>query len=133
MHREIEKKRIRLDKWLWAARFFKTRNLAKNAVEGGRVKIEGRRLRASYQVKVGDLLKIPQGWEDREITVLALSKQRRRATEAKLLYRETDESVSTRNERLIARKLAGEISTNLKEKPDKKTRRQIRSFKKNLY
>ena len=124
--------KYRLDKWLWAARFFKTRNLAKTAIEGGKVKVDGRRVKASYILKIGDSLKIPRGWEDIEILVLALSIKRKGAADAQLLYRETTESIAIRHNRNTARKLAGNIIFNSCDKPDKKTRKQIHRLKRNL-
>ena len=124
--------KYRLDKWLWAARFFKTRNLAKTAIEGAKVKVDGRRVKASYILKVGDSLKIPRGWEDIEILVLALSIKRKRAADAQLLYKETNESVAIRHNRITARKLAGNTIFNSSDKPDKKIRKQIYRLKRNL-
>ena len=126
---EFEK--ARLDRWLWAARFFKTRNLAKTAIEGGKVKVGGRRIKASYNLKVGDLLKIPRGWEDIEVSVLKLSVKRTGASEAQNLYKETDASISLRGSRNTARKLASNITFKSFEKPDKKTRKEIQRLKRN--
>jgi len=131
MNNKATGKNIRLDKWLWAARFFKTRSLAKTAIEGGKVKVGGRRVKASHILKVGDSLKIPQGWEDIEVSVLALTAKRKGAADAQLLYRETNESISIRDSRNTARKLAGNIVFNSFEKPDKKTRKQIHLLKRN--
>ena len=132
MNSEAELKKYRLDKWLWAARFFKTRNLAKTAIEGGKVKVDGRRVKASYILKIGDSLKIPRGWEDIEILVLALSVKRKGAADAQLLYKETNESIAVRHKRNTVRKLAGNIIFNSSDKPDKKTRKQIHRLKRNL-
>ena len=132
MNSKAELTKYRLDKWLWAARFFKTRNLAKTAIEGGKVKVDGRRVKASYILKIGDSLKIPRGWEDIEILVLALSIKRKGAAEAQLLYRETSESVAIRHSRSTARKLAGNIIFDSCDKPDKKTRKKIHRLKRNL-
>jgi len=132
MNSKDELTKYRLDKWLWAARFFKTRNLAKIAIEGGKVKVDGRRVKASYILKVGDSLKIPRGWEDIEILVLALSIKRKGAADAQLLYKETTESIAIRHNRNTARKLAGNIIFNSCDKPDKKTRKQIHRLKRNL-
>ena len=132
MNRKTELTKYRLDKWLWAARFFKTRNLAKTAIEGGKVKVDGRRVKASYILKVGDSLKIPSGWEDIEILVLALSIKRKAAADAQLLYEETNESIAIRQKRNTARKLAGNIIFNSSDKPDKKTRKQIHQLKRKL-
>ena len=132
MNSKTKLTKYRLDKWLWAARFFKTRNLAKTAIEGGKVKVDGRRVKASYILKIGDSLKIPRGWEDIEILVLALCMKRKGAANAQLLYRETNESVAIRHNRNTARKLAGNIIFDLCDKPDKKTRKQIHRLKRNL-
>ena len=74
---------VRLDKWLWAARFFKTRGLAKKAIEGGKVHYNGARAKTSKTVEVGALIRVPQGWELLEVEVVALSDQRRGAPEAR--------------------------------------------------
>ena len=76
-----ELQKLRLDKWLWAARFFKTRSLAKQAIEGGKVHFAGQRVKVSKEISVGDLLSIRQGFDAREVTVCALSDQRRGAPE----------------------------------------------------
>ena len=89
-------------------------------------------VKASYILKIGDSLKIPRGWEDIEILVLALSVKRKGAAEAQLLYRETSESVAIRHRRSTARKLAGNIIFDSCDKPDKKTRKQIHRLKRNL-
>ena len=132
MNSKTELTKYRLDKWLWAARFFKTRNLAKTAIEGGKVKVDGRRVKASYILKVGDSLKILRGWEDIEILALELSTKRKGAADAQLLYKETDESIAIRHNRNTARKLAGNIIFNSSDKPDKNTRKQIHRLKRNL-
>ena len=72
-----ENGKLRLDKWLWAARFFKTRSLAKAAIEGGKVQLDGSRVKVSKEISVGDKLRIRQGWDEKDIEVLALSNQRR--------------------------------------------------------
>ena len=86
--------KLRLDKWLWAARFFKTRSLAKSAIEGGKVHCGGERCKASKEIRVGDQLQIRQGFDQRSVEVLQLSDQRRGAPEAQLLYRESERSVA---------------------------------------
>ena len=98
--------KLRLDKWLWAARFFKTRSLAKAAIEGGKVQLDGQRVKVSKEILVGDELKIRQGWDEKVVRVLALSDQRRGAPEASLLYEETPESIA-RREAEAAAKLRG--------------------------
>ncbi len=120
-----ETKKIRLDKWLWAARFFKTRNLAKQAIEGGKVHYNGQRSKVSKDVELSALLTIRQGWDDKEVEVIGLSDQRRGAAEAQALYRETDASIVRREQRTVERKAFGPVST---ERPSKKQRRQIHRF-----
>ena len=119
---------VRLDKWLWAARFFKTRSLAKQAIEGGKVRYNGARSKVSKDVEVGATLSIRQGWDELEVEVIQLSDQRRGAPEAKLLYRETEESQQRRERDSTQRKLLREAGA-APERPSKKQRRQIHRFK----
>ena len=121
--------RLRLDKWLWAARFFKTRSLAKAAIEGGKVHLGGQRVKVSREIQVGDTLQIRQGWDERVVEVLALSDQRRGAPEAQSLYRETDDSIAKREAAAAARKAAGGMIDRPATRPTKKQRRQIHRFK----
>ena len=121
---------VRLDKWLWAARFFKTRSLAKQAIEGGKVHYNGARSKVSKEVEIGAKLTIRQGWDELEIIVSQLSDQRRGAPEAKLLYQETPESQQRREQDSSQRKLLREAGLNQPEqRPNKKQRRQIHRFK----
>ena len=124
-----EPNKLRLDKWLWAARFFKTRSLAKAAIEGGKVHLAGQRVKVSREICVGDILKIKQGWDSKDILVKKLSDQRRGASEAQTLYEETPESVSKREEHAAARKAAGGMIERTVGRPTKKQRRQIHQFK----
>ena len=121
--------KVRLDKWLWAARFFKTRSLAKAAVEGGKVQLAGQRVKVSREIAVGDTLHIRQGWDERIIEIRALSDQRRGAPEAQLLYEETAASVARREADAAARKAAGGMIDRPAHRPTKKQRRQIHRFK----
>jgi ribosome-associated heat shock protein Hsp15 len=121
--------RLRVDKWLWAARFFKTRSLAKAAIEGGKVQMDGQRVKVSREIGAGDVLRIRQGWDDREVTVLAVSDQRRGATEARLLYKESAESIARREAEAEARRAAGGITPNPNRRPSKRERRLIHRFK----
>ncbi len=121
--------KVRIDKWLWAARFFKTRSLAKQAVEGGKVQCDGQRVKPSKDIPVGITLKIRQGFDDKTVVVRALSDKRRGAPEAQLLYEETAESIALREERAAQRKaggLAGQLISD--HRPNKKERRQIHRF-----
>ena len=124
-----DQQKVRVDKWLWAARFYKTRSLAKHAIEGGKVQLHGNRVKVSKEISVGDLLKVRTGWDEREITVLALSEQRRGAPEAQLLYRESEHSVTRREQAAAARKAAGGMLDRPESRPNKKQRRQIHRFK----
>ena len=123
--------KLRLDKWLWAARFFKTRSLAKAAIEGGKVHLGGQRVKVSKEICVGDTLQIRQGWDEKIIVVRALSDQRRGAPEAQALYEETAESVTRRESETAARKAAGGMIDRPASRPTKKQRRQIHRFKEN--
>jgi ribosome-associated heat shock protein Hsp15 len=125
--------KLRLDKWLWAARFFKTRSLAKAAVEGGKVQLGGQRVKVSREISAGDILQIRQGWDERVVVVKALSEQRRGAPEAQLLYEETAESIAKREEAAAARKAAGGMIDRPAQRPDKRQRRQIHRFKDSSY
>jgi ribosome-associated heat shock protein Hsp15 len=120
---------VRLDKWLWAARFFKTRRLAKQAIEGGKVHCDGQRVKVAKTVSVGDQLSVRQGFDEKQVVVLALSEQRRGAMNAGLLYQETEASQIQRAERAAQRKagMAGYIASD--HPPNKKERRQIHRFR----
>ena len=126
---DFNAEKLRLDKWLWAARFFKTRSLAKAAIEGGKVHLAGQRVKVSREIQVGDELQIRQGWDEKVVVVEALSEQRRGAPEAQLLYRETDESVEQRKTAAAARKAAGGMIDRPASRPTKKQRRQIHRFR----
>ena len=121
--------KLRLDKWLWAARFFKTRSLAKAAIEGGKVHLGGQRVKVSREISVGDTLQIRQGWDEKVVIVKALSDQRRGAPEAQALYEETAQSVDKREAEAAARKAAGGMIDRPANRPTKKQRRQIHQFK----
>jgi ribosome-associated heat shock protein Hsp15 len=113
---------VRLDKWLWAARLFKTRAIAKQAVESGKVHVEGQRLKPGREMSVGMLLTVRLGWDERILLVTGLSEQRRGAPEAALLYRETEESVAKRQQVGEQRRLHSLLEQPMT-KPDKKDRR----------
>lgn len=121
--------KLRLDKWLWAARFFKTRSLAKAAIEGGKVQLAGQRVKVSREICVGDTLQVRQGWDERVIVVTRLSDQRRGAPEAQQLYEETAASIDKREAESAARKAAGGMLDRPAQRPDKRQRRQIHRFK----
>lgn len=125
---EDDDDKIRIDKWLWAARFFKTRNLAKQAIEGGKIHCDGQRVKASKEVVIGLELTIRQDLIEKVVIVKALSDQRRGAPEAALLYEETEASKLKREKQAADRKagLANFIISD--HKPNKKERRQIHRF-----
>lgn len=120
---------VRLDKWLWAARFFKTRNLAAEAIAGGHVHLNGDKAKASRQPKVGDRLRIRTVAAEFEVVVLDVSDRRGPASEAQQLYRETDESVAARARHREAQALAPVFDhPDAKGRPTKKWRRQLHKF-----
>lgn len=125
--------KVRADKWLWAARFFRTRTLAKEAIEGGKVHMNGQKIKTSKELQVGDTLTIRQGHanvqEQKTIIIKALSDNRGSATIAQTLYDETDESIATREFFAEQRKLQNLARPSTK--PDKKQRRDIEKFKNN--
>ncbi|OYY60010.1 MAG: hypothetical protein B7Y50_08810 [Hydrogenophilales bacterium 28-61-11] len=125
--------RLRLDKWLWAARFFKTRGLAQDAVEAGRVRfvIAGNpsdRIKASREVRRGDVLHIQIGDLVWTITVLGLSDKRGAAPVARLLYEELPESQAARQAQMETRREQAEPGSSIRGRPTKKDRRQIHRF-----
>jgi ribosome-associated heat shock protein Hsp15 len=120
---------IRLDKWLWAARFFKTRALAKQMIDGGKVSYNGQKTKAGKAVFIGDIIKFKHGFDDKEVEVVALADKRRDATFAATLYRETDTSIKTRAQNSLARQQGILLSPACDGKPDKKQRRQLRQLK----
>ncbi|MBV2204178.1 MULTISPECIES: RNA-binding S4 domain-containing protein [Stutzerimonas stutzeri group] len=128
---EKDDDKVRLDKWLWAARFFKTRALAKEAIEGGKVHCRGERCKPSKEPRVGDELVIRIGFDERTVIIRELSAVRRGAPQAQLLYEETADSLVRREEAAAQRK-AGALGVQTDGRPSKKQRRQIellRAFK----
>lgn len=120
--------KVRLDKWLWAARFFKTRALAKAAIESGKVHCRGERCKPGKEPRVGDVFEIRTGFDERAVVVTALSIVRRGAPEAQLLYSETPESLAKREQAAQMRK-AGSLGVTTDGKPTKKQRRQLFHFR----
>ena len=121
--------KVRIDKWLWAARFFKTRSLAKAAIEGGKVQVAGEKVKVSREVIPGDILRIRQGWDEREVTVIATSEQRRAAPIAQNLYEETEASVDRRARAEEARKAAGTLARPSR-RPGKHERKALERLRK---
>jgi ribosome-associated heat shock protein Hsp15 len=126
--REEGEDKVRLDKWLWAARFFKTRALAKAAIEGGKVQCRGERCKPGKEPRVGDEYVIRAGFDERTVRVLALSEVRRGAAEAQLLYAETAESLARREQAAALRK-AGALGVQTDGRPSKKQRRDLQTFR----
>jgi len=116
---------MRLDKWLWAARFFKTRSLAQQAIEAGRVRVGGERVKPAKEVRPEDRLSIRVGEADWEVAVRTLSERRGPAEEARLLYEESDESRRRREAALAERRLAAEPARALQGRPTKRDRRAL--------
>jgi len=120
--------RVRIDKWLWAARFYKTRSLAADAVEGGKVQVNRERVKPAKVLKPGDALSIRNGALTWEITVLELSERRGPAVEAAKLYSEPDESRKAREEKIALMKIERQSNPFPGGRPTKKARRQIIRF-----
>ncbi len=120
--------KLRVDKWLWAARFFKTRALAAAAVTGGKVHVNGERVKAAKTVCPGDCLRITRGEEVIEVLVKALAERRGPATDAALLYEESASSLEERTKVSERRRLERAAAPRFTGRPDKKSRRQIRRF-----
>ncbi|MDP2822341.1 MAG: RNA-binding S4 domain-containing protein [Sulfuritalea sp.] len=128
MAEDADQPRQRIDKWLWAARFFKTRSLAAAAVDGGRIKWNGQQVKPARELKPGDELDIVAGELRWTVIVRGLNAQRRPAPEARLLYEETAESTARRLRQEEIRKLAPMPGADLKGRPTKKAGRLIRGF-----
>jgi ribosome-associated heat shock protein Hsp15 len=122
---------IRLDKWLWAARFYKTRSLASEAIGGGKVHVNEQRVKPSKEVKVGAVLSITKDGLRWQVTIIALSAQRRPAKDAVLMYQEEAESLAKREQQILLQREQRALSgfTPPEHKPNKKDRRLIHSFK----
>jgi ribosome-associated heat shock protein Hsp15 len=120
---------VRIDKWLWAARFFKTRSLATRACELGRIQSNGQPSKASREVRVGDLLQVKNDGGDFQVEVLALSEMRGPAPAAQALYRETDASRESRQKLAEQRKAMGQFETSPEGRPSKRDRREINRFR----
>lgn len=124
----IQQEAVRLDKWLWAARFFKTRSLATEAVNGGKIELNGLRPKPSKEVKVGDQLRVRLGPFIHELTVRALSERRGPAAAAALLFEESAESVASRERLREQHRLAPSAQYDERGRPTKKDRRAMSAF-----
>jgi len=119
---------LRLDKWLWAARFFKTRAQASEAVSGGKVHQNGQRVKPARPVHIGDKLEITRGLDVFTVTVNGINRQRRPASEAQLLYTESEQSKQKREDNALQRKLLAQIHPAPERRPSKRDRRHIIRF-----
>jgi len=120
--------RMRIDKWLWVARFFKTRSLASTAISSHKIKCNGEHVKPARELKIGDELEITIGQTVFVVIVQGMAEQRRPAPEARLLYQETAESESRRQREQELRKLAPVPGSDLKGRPTKREGRLIRGF-----
>ncbi|MEM6508559.1 MAG: ribosome-associated heat shock protein Hsp15 [Pseudomonadota bacterium] len=121
--------KVRLDKWLWAARFYKTRATAREMVQGGKVHYNGQRSKASKIVEIGAVIKLAQGVDEKTVTVLNILEKRQSAPIAQTLYQESDASIAKREENTIARKNNSFFAPHPVKKPDKKQRRELLKMK----
>lgn len=118
----------RLDKWLWAARFYKTRSLASAAIDGGKVHVNGDRVKSSRTIKIGDCVSVSRDQLKMDVVICGLNMHRRSATEAQQLYAETLESTERREQKKEVNRLLDNMMTQSSRKPGKKDRRQIARF-----
>lgn len=121
--------RVRIDRWLWAARFFKTRSAATDAVAGGHVQIGGERVKPAKDVRVGDTLEIRRGEIRWTVVVTGVTDRRGSATVAAALYEETPESLAARERERLERRVARPLGADLGERPTKQARRRIEALR----
>ena len=129
MSQQKEEAKTRLDKWLWAARFYKTRQLAADAINGGHIHVNGARVKPSRILQLGDEIKITKTPFTFDITVTGLSVRRGPAKEAQLLYQESEASIDKREQLAAQRKLNAAQFPHAERRPDKRDRRRIIRFK----
>ena len=122
---------LRIDKWLWASRFFKTRKLASEAVSGGKVHVNGQRCKPSKEIKIGSKILIHKDQYSWDVTILVLNKQRRPASEVRVWYQETPKSLDKRQQQIVINKEQRQLLPHSERelRPNKKQRRQIHRFK----
>ncbi len=120
---------VRIDKWLWAARFFKTRSLAKKMVEQGKIKVEGQKCKPSRNVAIGNQISIKRNEQTWDVTVLGLADKRGSATIAQTLYEESEESIKNRESAILLSKMEYHSTPKPDKRPTKKQRRDIKNFK----
>lgn len=120
--------KVRIDKWLWAARFYKTRSLAKEMVEGGKVHLNGQRVKPSKEVSLGATLRLRQGFDEKTVVITGISDRRGNATMAAELYEETPESIANREQQSDRRKSLARSHPTPEGRPNKRDRRKIMQF-----
>jgi ribosome-associated heat shock protein Hsp15 len=120
--------KVRIDKWLWAARFFKTRSLATTAIKGGKVAVNGQRAKPSRELEIGDTLTLRQGYDEKTVVVQELSDKRGPASIAQQLYQETADSIAKRESEKALRQQAAAQRPHGLGRPTKRQRRQIHRF-----
>jgi len=120
---------VRLDKWLWAARFFKTRALSRSTIQAGKVHYNGQRTKPAKTVEIGAEIEFPKGYDRMTVVVIALSEKRGNATQAAALYEETPASIAKREANAAARKANALYNPHPDQRPDKKQRRELIKFK----
>ncbi len=128
-HTDTEKSPVRLDKWLWAARFYKTRTLAKEAIEGGKVHYNDQRCKPGRTVETGATIRLRLGWQEKIVVIDGVSDKRRGAPEAQALYHETEDSIRRREDRAWQRKTMQAAQLPPARRPTKKDRRDIQKFR----
>lgn len=120
---------VRLDKWIWAARLSKTRSIAREWIQAGKVHYNGQRSKPGKTVEVGAMVRVPAGWDVKEVEILAIMDKRQSAAIAQTLYQETPESMDKREENKAARKIQAFHNPRPEQRPDKKQRRDIIKLK----
>src|SRR2546421_431543 len=121
--------RVRIDKWLWAARFFKNRGAATEAVHGGRVHVDGERVKPSKEIRAGDMIEVTIRDLRWTVTVKGVAEKRGPASAAAALYEETEESRAAREQRALERRLSRPLGAELGERPTKQARRRLDAFR----
>jgi ribosome-associated heat shock protein Hsp15 len=121
--------KVRLDKWIWAARLTKTRALARDLIQAGKVHYNGQKSKPGKIVVLGALIKVPAGWDVKEVEVTGIEEKRQPAKLAELMYQETADSVAKREQNQLARKMQTFHSPKPENRPDKKQRRELIKFK----
>ena len=128
-HADADNSQVRLDKWLWAARFYKTRSLAKEAIEGGKVHYNDQRCKPGKSVETGARVKLRLGWQEKIVIIDGISDKRRGAPEAQTLYHETEDSIRRREDLAWQRKTMQTAQLPPARRPTKKDRRDIQKFR----